>query len=161
MDEDKGNSMRLIVDGETFDLELDPEMPLLWALRDIMGKTGPKFGCGIAACGSCTVHVDGMPVRSCTLPVGDVSGAITTIEGIAVGDKLHPVQLAWIDEQVAQCGYCQAGQIMSAVALLDEVADPTDDDIDKAMGGNLCRCGTYPKIRSAIKKAAVLKKAGN
>lgn len=153
--------MQLIVDGKTFDFEADPETPLLWALRDILGKTGPKFGCGIAACGACTVHVDGTPVRSCTMPVGEVSGAITTIEGIGTADKLHPVQQAWLEDQVAQCGYCQAGQIMTAVALLDEVADPTDEDIDAAMGGNLCRCGTYPKIRAAIKKAAVLKKAGN
>ena len=153
--------MRLMVDGKAFDIDVDLEMPLLWALRDIIGKTGPKFGCGIAACGACTVHVDGVPVRSCSLPVGDVSGAITTIEGIAVAGKLHPVQQAWVEEQVAQCGYCQAGQIMSAVALLDEVANPTDDDIDNAMGGNLCRCGTYPKIRTAIKKAAAIKTAGN
>jgi len=150
-----------MVDGKAFDIDVDLEMPLLWALRDIIGKTGPKFGCGIAACGACTVHVDGVPVRSCSLPVGDVSGAITTIEGIAVAGKLHPVQQAWVEEQVAQCGYCQGGQIMSAVALLDEVANPTDDDIDNAMGGNLCRCGTYPKIRTAIKKAAAIKTAGN
>ena len=153
--------MRLMVDGKAFDIDVDLEMPLLWALRDIIGKTGPKFGCGIAACGACTVHVDGVPVRSCSLSVGDVSGAITTIEGIAVAGKLHPVQQAWVEEQVAQCGYCQGGQIMSAVALLDEVANPTDDDIDNAMGGNLCRCGTYPKIRTAIKKAAAIKTAGN
>jgi isoquinoline 1-oxidoreductase alpha subunit len=148
--------MRLIVDGTPFDIEADPAMPLLWALRDLAGKTGPKFGCGIAACGACTVLVDGSPVRSCSLPVGDVSGAVTTIEGLAVDGKLHPVQQAWIDEQVAQCGYCQAGQIMSAVALLEEVPDPTDEDIDNAMGGNLCRCGTYPRIRAAIKRAAAM-----
>jgi len=153
--------MQLIVDGKTFEFEADPEMPLLWALRDVVGKTGPKFGCGVAACGACTVHVDGQPIRSCSVAVGDVSGAITTIEGIALSDKLHPVQQAWIEEQVAQCGYCQAGQIMSAVALLDQTPDPTDAEIDEAMNGNLCRCGTYPKIRSAIHRAAVLKKAGN
>jgi isoquinoline 1-oxidoreductase subunit alpha len=153
--------MQLIVDGKTFAFEADPEMPLLWALRDIVGKTGPKFGCGIAACGACTVHMDGVPVRSCSLAVGDVSGVITTIEGIGTAGKLHPVQQAWIEEQVAQCGYCQAGQIMSAVALLDEVADPTDAQIDDAMQGNLCRCGTYPKIRAAIKKAAVIRKVEN
>ena len=153
--------MRLVVDGSPIDLEADPEMPLLWALRDLAGKTGPKFGCGIAACGACTVHIDGQAVRSCSLPVGEVRGEILTIEGLAQDGKLHPVQQAWLEEQVAQCGYCQAGQIMSAVALLDKVSDPSDDDIDSAMGGNLCRCGTYPKIRTAIKRAAVLKTAGS
>jgi len=156
----KGYPMRLTVDGQSFDIDADPAMPLLWALRDLIGKTGPKFGCGIAACGACTVHVDGQPVRSCSLPLGQVSGAVTTIEGVGTADRLHPVQQAWLEEQVAQCGYCQAGQIMSAVALLDEIADPSDADIDNAMGGNLCRCGTYPKIRSAIRKAAALKTAG-
>ena len=116
--------MRLTVDGKPIEIDADPEMPLLWALRDLAGKTGPKFGCGIAACGACTVLLDGAPVRSCSLPVGEVSGEIITIEGLAVDGKLHPVQQAWIDEQVAQCGYCQAGQIMSAVALLEEVAEP-------------------------------------
>ena len=153
--------MQLIVDGTSFEFEADPDMPLLWALRDIVGKTGPKFGCGVAACGACTVHVDGQPTRSCSVAVGDVSGAVTTIEGIALGDRLHPVQQAWIEEQVAQCGYCQAGQIMSAVALLDQTPEPTDAEIDEAMNGNLCRCGTYPKIRSAIHRAVVLKTAGN
>ncbi len=146
--------MRLTVDGKPVDIDADPAMPLLWALRDLAGKTGPKFGCGIAACGACTVLVDGQPVRSCSLPVGDVSGAVVTIEGLAVDGKLHPVQQAWLDEQVAQCGYCQAGQIMSAVALLDVTPEPTDADIDGAMAGNLCRCGTYPRIRAAIKRAA-------
>jgi isoquinoline 1-oxidoreductase alpha subunit len=152
--------MRLIVDGKPTEINAEPEMPLLWALRDLAGKTGPKFGCGIAMCGACTVHVGGMPVRSCSLPVGEVKEEVLTIEGLARDGKLHPVQQAWLDEQVAQCGYCQAGQIMSAVALLDQVADPSDDDIDAAMSGNLCRCGTYPKIRAAIKKAAILKTAG-
>jgi len=152
--------MRLTVNGNAMDIDVDPDMPLLWALRDLAGITGPKFGCGIAACGACTVHIDGQPVRSCSLPVGQVEGEITTIEGIARDGKLHPVQQAWLEEQVAQCGYCQAGQIMSAVALLDEVENPTDADIDNAMGGNLCRCGTYPRIRAAIKKAALLKTAG-
>ena len=152
--------MRLIVDGKSIEIEADPEMPLLWALRDLAGKTGPKFGCGIAACGACTVHIGGEAVRSCTLPVGQVEGEITTIEGLAAGGKLHPVQQAWLDEQVAQCGYCQAGQIMSAVALLEANPDPSDADIDEAMNGNLCRCGTYPRIRAAIKKAAALKTAG-
>ena len=146
--------MRLTVDGNPIEIDADPAMPLLWALRDLAGKTGPKFGCGIAACGACTVLLDGQPVRSCALPVGEVSGEIVTIEGLAADGKLHPVQQAWMDEQVAQCGYCQAGQIMSAVALLDEVANPTDADIDNAMSGNLCRCGTYPRIRAAIKRAA-------
>jgi isoquinoline 1-oxidoreductase alpha subunit len=149
--------MRLTVDGKPIDINADPAMPLLWALRDLAGKTGPKFGCGIAACGACTVLLDGSPVRSCSLQIGDVTGDITTIEGLAVDGKLHPVQQAWIDEQVAQCGYCQGGQIMSAVALVEEVANPTDDDIDNAMSGNLCRCGTYPRIRAAIKRAAAEK----
>jgi isoquinoline 1-oxidoreductase subunit alpha len=152
--------MRLIVDGKSIEFEADPEMPLLWALRDLAGKTGPKFGCGIAACGACTVHIGGEAVRSCTLPVGQVEGEVTTIEGLAAGGKLHPVQQAWLDEQVAQCGYCQAGQIMSAAALLEANPDPSDADIDEAMDGNLCRCGTYPRIRAAIKKAAALKTAG-
>jgi isoquinoline 1-oxidoreductase subunit alpha len=152
--------MRLIIDGKSIEFQADPEMPLLWALRDLAGKTGPKFGCGIAACGACTVHIGGEAVRSCTLPVGQVEGEVTTIEGLAVNGKLHPVQQAWLDEQVAQCGYCQAGQIMSAAALLDVNPAPTDADIDEAMNGNLCRCGTYPRIRTAIKKAAALKTAG-
>lgn len=151
--------MRLTVNGRGIDLAADPDMPLLWALRDLANIKGPKFGCGIAACGACTVLVDGTPVRSCSLPVGAVEGEITTIEGLAADGKLHPVQQAWLEEQVAQCGYCQAGQIMSAVALLDEIDNPTDADIDNAMGGNLCRCGTYPRIRAAIKKAAALKLA--
>jgi isoquinoline 1-oxidoreductase alpha subunit len=149
--------MRLTVNGNAIEIDADPEMPLLWALRDLAGVLGPKFGCGIAACGACTVHIDGVPVRSCSLPVGQVNGAITTIEGLASGGKLHRVQQAWLEEQVAQCGYCQAGQIMSAVALLDEIPDPTDQDIDNAMGGNLCRCGTYPRIRAATKRAASMK----
>ena len=151
--------MRLTVDGKDIEFDAEPDMPLLWALRDLAGKTGPKFGCGVAACGACTVVIDGVAVRSCSIPVGDVTGAVTTIEGLATDGKLHSVQQAWLDEQVAQCGYCQAGQIMSAYALLEEIADPTDEDIDNAMGGNLCRCGTYPRIRTAIKKAASLKLA--
>ena len=149
--------MRLTVDGKDIEINADPDMPLLWALRDLAGITGPKFGCGIAACGACTVLVDGEPVRSCSLPVGMAEGEIVTIEGLAPEGELHPVQQAWLEEQVAQCGYCQAGQIMSAVALLDAIAQPTDDDIDNAMGGNLCRCGTYPRIRAAIHRAAALK----
>lgn len=144
----------LTINGERHELEVEPDMPLLWALRDELGILGPKFGCGIAMCGACTVHVDGQPVRSCVMPVEAVSGDVTTIEGLADGETLHRVQQAWIDEQVAQCGYCQAGQIMTAVALLAEIPNPSDDDIDGAMSGNLCRCGTYPRIRAAIKRAA-------
>lgn len=152
--------MRLTVNARSIEIDADPEMPLLWALRDIAKIKGPKYGCGIAACGACTVLVGGAPVRSCSLPVGQVDGEVVTIEGLAPQGKLHPVQQAWLEEQVAQCGYCQAGQIMSAVALLEQVANPTDADIDDAMGGNLCRCGTYPRIRTAIKKAAALKLTG-
>jgi len=151
--------MRLTVDGRTIDIDADPEMPLLWALRDLAGVRGPKYGCGIAACGSCTVLLDGVPVRSCALPVAAAVGEITTIEGLEIDGVLSPVQEAWIEEQVAQCGYCQAGQIMSAHALLEEISEPTDEDIDNAMAGNLCRCGTYPRIRAAIKRAASLKLA--
>ena len=146
--------MRLTVDGKAIEIDAEAEMPLLWALRDVAGILGPKFGCGIAACGACTVLINGAAVRSCVLPVGEVASEVTTIEGLAREGTLHPVQQAWIDEQVAQCGYCQAGQIMSAVALLDENPEPTDEDIDDAMSGNLCRCGTYPRIRAAIKRAA-------
>jgi isoquinoline 1-oxidoreductase alpha subunit len=146
--------MQITINGNARELDIDPEMPLLWALRDVAGVLGPKFGCGIAACGACTVFIDGQPVRSCVMPVGQVSGEVTTIEGIGEAGALHPVQQAWIDEQVPQCGYCQAGQIMSAVALLAEIPNPTDEDIDDAMSGNLCRCGTYPRIRAAIRRAA-------
>jgi isoquinoline 1-oxidoreductase alpha subunit len=155
--EAKGVPMLLTVNGNAIEINADPDMPLLWALRDLAGILGPKFGCGIASCGACTVHMDGQPVRSCVLSVGEVTGAITTIDGLAVDGKLHPVQQAWLEEQVAQCGYCQAGQIMSAVALLDMVDDPSDEDIDNAMAANLCRCGTYPRIRAAIHRAAALK----
>lgn len=147
--------MKLTVNSKQIDIAVEdyPDMPLLWALRDIAGIKGPKFGCGVAACGACTVLIDGEPVRSCITPVADVTGEVTTIEGI--GDaQLHPVQQAWIDEQVPQCGYCQSGQIMSAVALLAANPNPDDTAIDEAMRGNLCRCGTYPKIRAAIKRAA-------
>ncbi len=146
--------MQITINGVERELDVDPQMPLLWALRDVAGVLGPKFGCGIAACGACTVFIDGEPVRSCVMPVGQVSGEVTTIEGIGEAGALHPVQQAWIDEQVPQCGYCQAGQIMSAVALLSEVPNPTDDEIDAAMSGNLCRCGTYPRIRAAVRRAA-------
>lgn len=149
--------MRLMVDGQAIEIDADPDMPLLWALRDLAGKKGLKFGCGIAACGACTVHIDGEAVRSCTLPIGQVDGAVTTIEGLSPDGGLHPVQQAWLDLQVAQCGYCQSGQIMSAAALLEHTPAPTDTEIDEAMSGNLCRCGTYPRIRAAIKRAASLK----
>jgi len=145
--------MEINVNGNNVDVGNDPEMPLLWALRDVVGLRGTKFGCGIAACGACTVHIDGDPVRSCLMPVGDVEGEVTTIEGIGDLANLHVVQQAWIDEQVPQCGYCQSGQIMAAVALLRETPKPTDEDINEAMT-NLCRCGTYPRIRAAIKRAA-------
>ncbi|MEL6744814.1 MAG: (2Fe-2S)-binding protein [Pseudomonadota bacterium] len=146
--------MQLTVNGKSIEIDADPDMPLLWALRDLAGIKGPKFGCGIAACGACTVLVDGEAQRSCSLAVGDVDGEVTTIDGLAVGDTLHRVQAAWVAEQVPQCGYCQSGQIMSAVALLNETPNPTDEDINGSMAGNLCRCGTYPQIRAAIKRAA-------
>lgn len=146
--------MQFTVNGETLELDVDPEMPLLWVLRDIAGLKGTKFGCGVAACGACTVIVDGVATRSCVTAAGDVSGDIRTIDGLASEGALHPVQQAWIDEQVPQCGYCQSGQIMSAVALLENNPAPSDADIDSAMNGNLCRCGTYSHIRAAIKRAA-------
>jgi isoquinoline 1-oxidoreductase alpha subunit len=147
--------MQLAVNGKLHTLDVEPDMPLLWVLRDVIGLKGTKFGCGIAMCGACTVLVGGAPARSCSMPVGDVAGAaVTTIEGLARDGRLRAVQQAWIEAQVAQCGYCQSGQIMSAVALLAEVPRPSDSDIDNAMGGNLCRCGTYPRIRKAIKAAA-------
>lgn len=146
----------LIINGAKRELDVDPDMPLLWVIREQLKLTGTKFGCGIAQCGACTVHVDGTPVRSCSYPVALAEGAeITTIEAIAPAEgKLHAVQQAWIGHQVPQCGYCQSGQIMSAVALLRDVPDPTDDDIDSAMRGNICRCGAYGRIRDAIKSAA-------
>jgi len=147
--------MQLSVNGADHSLDdLEPEMPLLWALRDLLGIKGPKYGCGIAQCGACTVHIDGEAVRSCQVAVGDVWGPVTTIEGLGTPDAPHPVQAAWIEAQVAQCGYCQSGQIMQAASLLSEIPDPTDQEIDDAMSGNLCRCGTYPRIRAAIKAAA-------
>ncbi|MDD7911773.1 (2Fe-2S)-binding protein [Pseudovibrio exalbescens] len=145
--------MKLTVNGTDYEVDADPEMPLLWVLRDILNIKGPKFGCGVAACGSCTVLIDGFPVRSCSQAVADTEGAITTIEGLEHNGNLHPVQEAWMRHAVPQCGYCQSGQILAAVALLDETPDPTDEDIDNAMT-NLCRCGTYPMIKAAIKDAA-------
>ncbi|WP_281004569.1 (2Fe-2S)-binding protein [Notoacmeibacter ruber] len=147
--------MDFTINGQTVELDVDPEMPLLWALRDVLGLTGTKFGCGIAQCGVCTVIVDGMARRSCVTPIGPIEGAeITTIEGLAIDGKPHPVQQAWIDEQVPQCGYCQSGQIMSAVALLTEIPQPDEEQIAGAMTGNYCRCGTYPAIRAAILRAS-------
>jgi aerobic-type carbon monoxide dehydrogenase small subunit (CoxS/CutS family) len=146
----------LSINGEPRALDVDPATPLLWVIRDYAGLTGTKFGCGVAQCGACIVHLDGGPVRSCVTPASAAVGRqVTTIEGIAEGSAgLHPVQQAWIDEQVPQCGYCQSGQIMAAVALLDRIPSPTDADIDRAMSSVICRCGTYPRIRKGIKRAA-------
>ncbi|MEM7522328.1 MAG: (2Fe-2S)-binding protein [Pseudomonadota bacterium] len=152
--------MRLVVNGESHEIDTPPEMPLLWALRDELNVTGPKFGCGIAQCGACTVHIDGVAVRSCTLPVGQVKGEVTTIEGLGAPGALHAVQAAWVEHQVAQCGYCQPGQIMAAASLLRRRPEPSDDEIDAAMSANLCRCGTYPRIRAAVKTAAVKLREG-
>jgi isoquinoline 1-oxidoreductase subunit alpha len=148
--------LKIIVNGRNTEIGDDPDMPLLWALRDIAGLKGTKYGCGIAACGACTVLLDGQPVRSCQISVGNVQGNVTTIEGIGSPRYLNILQQVWIDEQVPQCGYCQSGQIMTALALLRRNPAPTDADIDEAMRGNLCRCGTYPAIRAAIKRAARL-----
>ena len=142
------------INGEIRKFDVDPQMPLLWAIRDIAGLTGTKFGCGKALCGACVVHLDGEPIRSCSFPVSAAAGrAITTIEGLSP-DGDHPVQRAWRALNVPQCGYCQSGQIMSAVALLERKPKPTDADIDEAMSGNICRCGTYTRIRKAIHRAA-------
>ena len=146
--------MKVKVNGVEQTLDVDPEMPLLWALRDVLGLTGTKYGCGEALCGACTVHLDGQAVRACVTPVRRAEGrAVTTIEGLAP-DGRHALQQAWLELRVPQCGYCQAGQIMSAAALLATTPKPTDGDIDRSMAGNLCRCGTYTRIRAAIKKAA-------
>lgn len=147
--------MKLKVNGQDYEVDAEPDMPLLWVLRDELGITGPKYGCGVAQCGACTVHLNGEAIRSCQMPLGDLEGEeITTIEGLGTPEAMHAVQAAWVSHQVAQCGYCQSGQIMSAAALLAENQDPTDADIDEAMSGNLCRCGTYPRIRAAVKTAA-------
>jgi isoquinoline 1-oxidoreductase alpha subunit len=147
----------LKINDEVRHIEAPPDMPLLWVLRDLLGLTGTKFGCGIAQCGACTVHVDGVPVRSCLLPVGSIGDrAITTIEGVGASPAGAKVQKAWLDLEVVQCGYCQSGQIMSATALLNSTPHPEDSDIDAAMAGNICRCGTYVRIREAIKHAAQL-----
>ena len=145
----------LVVNGESRQVDVPEDMPLLWVLRDVLGLTGTKFGCGIAQCGACTVHLDGKPARSCLLPVGAIGQrAITTIEAIGNTRNGAKVQKAWLDLEVIQCGYCQSGQIMSATALLDAIPHPVDADIDAAMAGNICRCGTYVRIRQAIKNAA-------
>ena len=146
--------MEIKVNGKKHTLDVQSDMPLLWALRDELHIYGPKYGCGIGMCGACTVHIGTTPVRSCSFPIGQVFDEITTIEGIGTPATLHTIQKAWIDHQVAQCGYCQPGQIMSAVALLSNNSSPSDNDIDMAMSGNLCRCGTYPRIKTAIKAAA-------
>ncbi|HPD94193.1 MAG TPA: (2Fe-2S)-binding protein [Pararhodobacter sp.] len=147
---------RLTINGQPHDIDAPDDTPLLWVLRDELGMTGTKFGCGVAACGACTVHIDGEAVRSCQVALADVWGDVTTIEGLAP----HALQVAWVRHQVPQCGYCQSGQIMQAAALLAENPDPTDDDIDTAMAGNLCRCGTYSRIRAAIHDAAATLREG-
>ena len=146
--------MKLKVKGDEHEVDVEDDMPLLWVLRDELGITGPKYGCGIALCGACTVHIDGIAVRSCQMAIADVAGEVTTIEGLGTPQALHAVQQAWVSHQVAQCGYCQSGQIMQAASFLDLNPEPTDEQIDAAMSGNLCRCGTYPRIRAAIKTAA-------
>ena len=151
----------LTVNGKKYNVEADSDTPLLWVIRDYVGLKGTKFGCGMALCGACTVHLDGQPIRSCSTPISTLKSTnkITTIEGISANTD-HAVQKAWIEAQVPQCGYCQSGQIMSAVALLKEKANPTDEDIDNAMSGNICRCGTYPRIRQAIHRASEMMKEG-
>ncbi|HEY3053134.1 MAG TPA: (2Fe-2S)-binding protein [Thermoanaerobaculia bacterium] len=151
--------MQITVNGMKRDVDVSPDTPLLWVLRDVLGLTGTKYGCGMAQCGACTVHVDGEPLRSCVMPMSAVAGkTITTIEGLSA-DGSHPVQRAWAELDVVQCGYCQSGQIMSAAALLAVNAKPTDGDIDNALTGNICRCGTYQRIRAAVHRAAELAKA--
>lgn len=150
----------LDVNGQRREVDAEPSMPLLWALRDVLGLTGTKYGCGIAQCGACTVHLDGQPVRSCVTPVAAAQGAkITTIEGLGT-PALHPVQQAWIELDVVQCGYCQSGQLMSAAALIETNASPTDADIDAAMAGHLCRCGTQQRVRDAVRRAAAALSGG-
>ena len=151
--------MKLTINGAEHEVDAPPDMPLLWVLRDLVGLTGTKFGCGIAQCGACTVHLDGAPRRSCVTLVSAAAGkAITTIEGLSP-DGRHPVQKAWVDQDVVQCGYCQPGQIMSAAALLAQNPDPSDEEIDLAMAGNICRCGTYQRIREAVHRAAAKRRA--
>ncbi len=151
--------MKLDVNGALREVDAPDEMPLLWVLRDLLGYTGVKFGCGMAQCGACTVHLDGAAVRSCVLPVSAVAGRkITTIEGLSP-DGTHPVQRAWAEADVVQCGYCQSGQIMSAAALLSQKPNPSDEEIDLALAGNICRCGTYQRIREAVRRAAAIRRA--
>jgi isoquinoline 1-oxidoreductase alpha subunit len=150
-------AITLTVNNEPRTVDVSPDTPLLWVLRDLLGLTGTKFGCGIAQCGACTVHIAGRPVRSCLLPVGSIGERpITTIEGVGATANGRRVQRAWLDIEVIQCGYCQSGQIMSATALLDQIPKPDDADIEAAMAGNICRCGTYVRIRQAIKNAAAM-----
>lgn len=147
--------MQLTINGTSHEVDVEDDMPLLWVLRDELGLTGTKYGCGVAQCGACTVQMDGVAVRSCQVAAASADGAdITTIEGLGTPDSLHAVQEAWIEQQVAQCGYCQSGQIMQAASLLDMNDAPSDEEIDIVMGGNLCRCGTYPRIRAAVHAAA-------
>ena len=146
--------MKLTVNNFEHEVDVDPDMPLLWVLREELNITAPKYGCGIAQCGACTVHIDGEAVRSCQVPIGDLEGKVKTIEGLGTPDSLHAVQAAWVEQQVAQCGYCQSGQIMQAASFLALTPQPSDAEIDEAMSGNLCRCGTYPRIRAAVKSAA-------
>jgi len=153
--------MQLRINGTVHEVDVEDDMPLLWVLRDELGLTGTKYGCGIAQCGACTVHLDGVAVRSCQTWAIDATGAdIRTIEGLGTPAALHAVQAAWLTEQVAQCGYCQSGQIMQAASLLAENPSPSDQDIDDALSGNLCRCGTYPRIRAAVKRAATMMQEG-
>ena len=147
--------MKLTINGVSHEVDVEDDMPLLWVLRDELQLTGTKYGCGIAQCGACTVHLGGMAVRSCQVPAKEAAGQmITTIEGLGQPEALHAVQAAWVEHQVAQCGYCQSGQIMQAASFLQFKPNPTDEDIDRAMSANLCRCGTYPRIREAVKTAA-------
>jgi len=151
---------QLNINGATHEIDADPDMPLLWAVRDFVKLPGTKYGCGKALCGACTMHLDGQPIRSCSVPISAVGAAkITTIEGLSA-DASHPVQKAWIELDVVQCGYCQSGQLMAAAALIESNPSPSDADIDAAMNGNLCRCGTYPRIRAAVKRAAEIKRGG-
>jgi len=153
-------AVKFTLNGQAQTVDTVPAMPLLWVLRDTLGMTGTKFGCGMAVCGACTVHIDGQPIRACVTPISTVAGKkVTTIEGLSV-DRSHPIQRAWIEEDVPQCGYCQSGQIMTAAALLAKTASPTDADIDEAMRNNICRCGTYEDMRRALHRAAELKRAG-